>query len=74
MKPTYTCDYDLSRFNTYKTGLDLKFSPMGKLQKQVSFDHIIFRYAFLYRSNHMQMHMVSMVINVLYDYPGRKKY
>ncbi|MDB5228095.1 MAG: hypothetical protein JWN78_2288 [Bacteroidota bacterium] len=68
----YTCDYDLSRFNNYKAGVDLKFSPMGKLQKKLSFDHILFRYAFFYRSDHMQMHMISMDLNISYDYPGRK--
>jgi hypothetical protein len=69
----YTSDYDLAAFNTYKGGLNLKFTPLGKIQKKLLFENVILRYAFYYRSNHLRSNMVSMIIHISYDYPGKIK-
>lgn len=60
----YTSDYDLSRYNTYKAGLSLKIFPISKKQKKAFFENILVRYAFYYRSNHLQAHIMSFAFSV----------
>lgn len=60
----YTSDYDLSRYNTYKAGLSLKIFPISKKQKKAFFENILVRYAFYYRSNHLQAHIMSFALSV----------
>lgn len=55
----YTSDFDLSKFNTYKAGLSLKFFPINKKQKKTIMENIIVRYAFYYRSNQLHAHVAS---------------
>lgn len=58
----YTSDYDLSRFNTYKAGMAIKFFPVSKSSKKVIFEQLTLRYAFYYRSNNLSAHMASLAI------------
>lgn len=63
----YTSDYDLSPMNTYKAGVELKIMPMGKRQSKLSFDNIILRYAYYYRSNQLHCHMLTFGISLSHE-------
>lgn len=69
----YTSDYDLSAMNTYKAGMELKFFPMGKRQHRLSFDNILFRYSYYYRSNHLQAHTVNLTFMFASEYVRKKR-
>lgn len=69
----YTSDYDLSRFNSYKAGLSLKFYPVSKTQKKVFFENILLRYSFYYRSNNLQAHTASFAFTFASEYVKKKK-
>ncbi len=69
----YTCDYDLSRFNSYKAGFDLKFYPIGKAKKKAFIDNVLLRYSFYYRSNNLQAHIVSLAFTLASNHSGKAK-
>jgi len=58
LQPYYTSDYDLSGFESYKTGLSMRFNPNG------TFNEIEFRYARYKRSDGMLAHTFTMFINL----------
>ena len=69
----YTCDYDLSRFNSYKAGVSLKFFPISKMQKKIFFENILLRYSFYYRSNHLQAHTATFAFTFASEYVKKKR-
>lgn len=68
----YTSDYDLSTMNTYKAGVELKFFPMGKRQHKFSFDNLLLRYSYYYRSNKLHCHMLSFGISMYHEKEKKK--
>lgn len=60
----YTSDYDYAKYNTYKAGVGFKFFPINKNSKKAMMDAILLRYAFYYRSNKLQAHVVSFAFSL----------
>jgi len=69
----YTSDYDLSKFNTVKLGLGVKFSPYKFKTKRKRFDSVTLRYNYLTRSNNLSGHMLSMSIQSTRFKPRKQK-
>lgn len=62
----YTSDYDLSAFNSYKTGITLRYAP------QAGWRHYLFseaglRYAWYRRSDGLQAHTFSLLLDFKYS-------
>ena len=58
----YTSDYDLSSFQTYCAGVGVKYSPQSYLRKRFIFNAIIFRYNYQFRTNNLNAHIFSLII------------
>lgn len=56
----YTSDFDLSDMRTYSAGMGLKFDPFKYLNNRIIFNGMVFRYNFLYRSNGLTAHILSI--------------
>jgi hypothetical protein len=57
----FTSDFDLSRFQTYTAGLGVKLNPRNRLIRKVILNTLVFRYNFMYRTNGLRAHTVSLV-------------
>ena len=64
----YTSDYDLSSFQSYKPGINLRFLPSEYLTKRISFDELNLRYTYFHRSNGLNAHIVTLALKF-----GREK-
>jgi len=58
----YTSDYDLSSFQSYKAGINLRYLPSAYLSKRISFDELNLRYSYFHRSNGLNAHMMTLAI------------
>jgi hypothetical protein len=58
----YTSDYDLSHLQTYSAGMGLKFIPQKYLARKYLWNSMIFRYNYLYRTDRLHAHILSLVI------------
>ena len=61
----FTSDYDLSAFNSIKAGLGIGFYPDARMGKRRwSFDQLLFRYSYYYRTDGLDAHILSLMLNV----------
>lgn len=61
----YTSDYDLSAFWSYKAGLGFGFYPNKRFGKSHwSFNNMILRYAYYYRTDKLDAHMISILFDL----------
>jgi len=61
----YTSDYDLSAFTSFKTGLGFGFYPDKRMGKRNwSFNKLVIRYAYYWRSDLLDAHILSFVFNI----------
>ncbi len=60
----YTSDYDLSDFDSYKTGLSVRYTPFGGNYHTWSFNEIELRYAWYKRSDGLLAHTITAFINL----------
>ncbi len=58
----YTSDYDLSSFRTYNVGVGIKYSPQKYLTRRFLFNAATLRYNYLYRTNNLRSHIISLII------------
>lgn len=58
----YTSDYDLSAFNSIKTGLTLRYAPAAHMAWHYFFDAVSARYAWYKRSDGLHAHMMSLLL------------
>jgi hypothetical protein len=56
----YTSDYDLSKFQSFKTGIAFRYVPVKYLWKRNIFQEISMRYTFFQRSDGLVSHIVTM--------------
>lgn len=63
----FTSDYDLSSIRTYNFGLGVKYAPFSKLGKRMHFNLMTLRYNFMYRSNGLYAHILSLSIQLERD-------
>jgi len=64
----YTSDYDLSSFWSYKIGLGFGFYPDKRFGKSNwSFNNMVFRYAFYWRTDQLDAHIISILFNIRKD-------
>lgn len=56
----YSSDYDLSGFNSIKTGLGFRWAPHHYISKRKLFDEVNLRYAWFARSDQLTSHMISV--------------
>lgn len=56
----FTSDYDFSTLQTYKAGMGVRYSPSEYLGKRIKFNSVLIRYGFLYRSNGLTAHIISL--------------
>lgn len=66
----YTSDYDLSAFNSFKTGLNLRYVPQAKFMRHYTFKEIGLRYAWYKRTDGLHAHMISMLFDFNHT-PGK---
>ena len=59
----YTSDFDLSSFNTYKAGINFRYAPFKYSEKKMTLNELQLRYSFLYRTNNLKAHILSLFIN-----------
>jgi hypothetical protein len=69
----YTSDFDLSKFETYQIGTGIKFKPYKYWSKKIVFNFLIFRYNYMYRSNGLQAHILSLSMQMDYLHKRKKK-
>ena len=67
----YTSDYDMSTFEAYKIGVNLRYAPQKFLNKRFLFEEMQIRYAFLYRTDGLKAHVVGISFSSTYF--GKKK-
>jgi len=61
----FTSDYDLSGFSSYKVGIGFGFYPDKRFgRSRWSFDNIVFRYAYYWRTDKLKAHMISLLFNI----------
>lgn len=65
----YTSDYDLSGFNTYKAGINFRYAPFKYSGKKMALNELQLRYSFLFRTNNLRAHIISLFINTSFDSP-----
>ena len=63
-KTYYTSDFDLAGIRTYNAAIGLKFNPYKYLNKRMMFNSVVFRYNFMYRSNNLTAHILSIVFQM----------
>jgi len=56
----YTSDYDLSKFQSVKAGIGLRYAPYKYITKRGLFDELLFRYAYFQRSDQLSSHMFTV--------------
>lgn len=56
----YTSDYDVASIQTYNIGFGIRFSPYAKYGQKYQFNTVLLRYHFLYRSNDVTGHTLSI--------------
>jgi hypothetical protein len=61
----YTSDYDLSEFNSYEVGIDVKLN-IGVNNPRAVLNNITARYLHYRRSDGMKAHMVTMALGIIY--------
>ena len=59
----YTSDYDLSRFHSVQLGAALRFTPFRKIGKRSTFESLNLRYGWYKRSDGLQAHMLSLLLD-----------
>jgi len=60
----YSSDYDLSDFDSYKTGLSVRYTPLGGSYHQWFFNEIELRYAWYKRSDGLLANSLTAFINL----------
>ena len=60
----YTSDYDLSKFNSLKSGLSIRYAPLGGNSHRWSFNEIELRYAWYKRSDGLLAHTIATFIDL----------
>lgn len=63
----YTSDYDLSAFNSYKTGITLRYAPQSRFLKSYFFTEAGLRYAWYKRSDGLSAHMLTLLFDLKYS-------
>ncbi len=58
----YTSDYDLSRFNSYETGLETRFTGLGK-KPETTFNNFGLRYAWYHRNDGLNAHTITLLVD-----------
>lgn len=59
----YTSDYDLSRFQSFKTGIAFRYIPFNYIGNPSVFQEINLRYTFFNRSNGLTAHIVTVAFS-----------
>ena len=62
----YTSDYDLSRFNTFKLGINFRYAPFKYAIKKLALNELQLRYSYMHRSNDLQAHIISLFIHTAF--------
>jgi hypothetical protein len=60
----YTSDYDLSGLNSFKTGLTIRYAPQTPIGHHYFFDALSLRYTFYHRSDGLQAHILSLLLEL----------
>ena len=63
----YTSDYDLASFNTYKAGINFRYAPFKYKGKKLAFNELQLRYSFMYRTNVLRSHIISLFIRTSFS-------
>lgn len=63
----YTSDYDLSAFNSYKTGITLRYAPQAAFLRHYFFSEAGLRYAWYRRSDGLSAHMFTLLFDFKYS-------
>ena len=57
----YSSDYDLSEFNSIKTGIGFRYAPQSSVFGQMRLNEINVRYAYFQRNDSLSAHMITVV-------------
>ncbi len=67
----YTSDYDLSRFQSFKAGIGIRYAPNKYVSKRGIFNEVNLRYAYYGRSDKLAAHILSLSFR--FDAEGKPK-
>lgn len=60
----YTSDYDLAGFNSFKTGLTIRYAPQTPIGHHYFFDALSLRYTYYHRSDGLHAHILSLLLDL----------
>ncbi|MBN9385364.1 MAG: DUF3570 domain-containing protein [Chitinophagaceae bacterium] len=60
----YTSDYDLSKFNSYKTGLTIRYAPQRPMSPHYTFNALSLRYSWYKRSDGLAAHILTLLVEL----------
>jgi hypothetical protein len=60
----YTSNYDLSAFNSYEYGVEIRFSGTGKNGPGTSFSEIALRYSYYHRTDGLYSHIITLLSGI----------
>jgi hypothetical protein len=63
----YSSDYDLATIQTYNIGFGARYTPYRSIGKKSQFNNLLFRYNYLYRSNGLFAHILSLSYQLEWD-------
>ena len=59
----YTSDHDLSRFHSYKVGINARYAFFKPITNKYSFQEVNLRYSFYKRSDQLSAHVISLLLD-----------
>ena len=68
--PYATSDFDMADIHSWTLGTQLRYSPQAYLTKRLKFNSMSFRYSYYSRSNGLDAHMFSLVVQTSWDKKG----
>ena len=63
----YTSNYEFSSFNSYEAGLECRWAGLAAEKSNIYFDEIGLRYSYYRRSDGLYGHLLTLVMNLVYD-------
>jgi hypothetical protein len=64
----YTSDYDLSKFQSYKAGIAIRYVPFNRVGKPSVFNEINLQYAFFKRTDQLFSHIITMAFSFSHEH------
>jgi hypothetical protein len=63
----YTSNYEFSSFHSYETGMECRWAGLAAKKSNIYFDEIGLRYSYYRRSDGLYGHLLTLVMDLVYD-------